>query len=1090
FYDRAPPVITVTGVTEGGLYNAPVTPLFSASDPALDTGTVQGLLNGSPFVSGTLVSAEAEYTLQVTASNLGGVTSTVTVHFALDRSSPLISVSGVQAGQTYRAAVTPIVSVTDPRLATVVLALDGQPYTAGVPVITDGAHSLVVTAFDNAGNVASSTTTFTLDAPPSAPPAFAVAIEEGVGAVLTWASPTPDTTGYRVYRDGTPLVSGVLTLPRFSDPSMLPGAARVYEVAAVDAAGQEGTKAKATLPAVDFALESYGVTENGVPALVRGFFDTVRLRVSNGSASSKLVGPAALQLSSAGVFVASGPGPSVSVPAGGNAFTDGVLAIPTGLPETAGLRVTLTLPVEPGASATLRRSFSVASRAPREPIVEVFPEPLVRGTNKTVTVKLHNQGSAPLELLSANPSDLLVELRTPEGTVLSSARLSQSGNGAQGSPSGFFVPVPAGGSKLLDPVTLFIPDALGASAQIRARVDRVFTNLVAGPQQGPRAFETLKAVSGVEEPPYRVTVVPQAPLYDQNLPVILTGTALDTADQLVPGATVQVGVSLRGFDRIASTRTDALGHYQVTFSPAPGEAGLYTLWASHPDVVNRLPQSSFTIVGLGYRFSDFAASVTQNAGYAFRVDLVNTGQTRVEGLSGSVISSAVLSGASLTLDPASLPAALDAGQSASLSLNASATSVAALGRSRFELRVTESHGFTRALPVFVDVSAALPVPSATPQAFNVGMRAGDVRRLETRLKNLGTRDWQGVTLTQPTLSWVRVDGPTSLGDIPPGGEKVVTLALEPPASLPSQAYAANPLLSVNSSNASAVPLNALITITASGEGNVAYTVIDADKPRNAFGVGVPVPGAELTFVSLDVAGLSFRAVADSNGVARILNAPQGRYSYTVKASGYEDRSGTELIEPGVTLEKEVLLPTNVVSYEWTVEPTTIQDQYEITLGITFKTDVPAPVVTIEPAVMNFTLDGGQSADAQLTVENKGLIIARNVNVRPNVTDPAITIDMPFDSIPELLPGQKVVVPVRVGLLFASCHASEITAGYSYTCAAGVDVGKSLPPVKISAGHCFNVPTATVGGSSSSSGGFTSTPIVGSGSGGISLSVPA
>lgn len=150
-------------------------------------------------------------------------------------------------------------------------------------------------------------------------------------------------------------------------------------------------------------------------------------------------------------------------------------------------------------------------------------------------------------------------------------RLSQTVHGAQTSPSGFFVPVPAGGAMLLDPVSLFVPDALGASAQIRARVDRVFSNLVSGPVQGPRSFETVKPVSGVSEPPYRVTAAPALALYDQDKSVILTGEARDPADQLVPGATVQVGVSLRGFDRVASTRTDGLGQYQITFTPAPGD---------------------------------------------------------------------------------------------------------------------------------------------------------------------------------------------------------------------------------------------------------------------------------------------------------------------------------------------------------------------------------------------------------------------------------------------------------------------------------------------------------------------------------------
>jgi RHS repeat-associated protein len=1087
FFDRAPPLITLTGVAEGGLYNAAVFPAYSASDPALDTATVAGRLNGASFASGGAVEAEGDYILEATAASQAGIASTVTVHFTLDRSSPIITVEGVVSGQTYRQAVLPLISVADPRLGAVSLTLNGFPYTAGVPIAADGAYALVLTAHDAAGNVASSTMTFTLDPAPPAPAAFMVAAEEGLGAALSWQSPAADAAGYRALRDGAPLHQGLLAEPRFFDPSFVPGRASVYEVAAVDASGQEGARARASLPAVTMELESYGSLDNGAPSLVRGFFDAVRLRLANGSSSAKLIGPTTLELISGGAVSAAGSAPSLVVAGGAQAVAAGVLPIPVNLPETLSLRATVNLPVEPGASATLRRTFAVASRAPREPILEVFPEPLVRGTNKNVRVKVNNQGSAPLELLSLNPSDLQVELRTPEGTTLSSARLSQSGNGAQASAAGYFVPVPGGASALLDPVSLFIPDALGASAQLRVRLDRVFNDLFSGGQQGPRSFETVKTLSGASAPPYRATVRSEFALYDQGSLVRLFGEAFNEQGQLVPGATVQLGVSLRGFERAAGALTDQAGRYEVTFAPTPFEAGVYTLWAGHPDVVDRAPQSSFTIVGLAFQFSDFTAALTQNSTVPFRVSLTNTGQTRVEGLSAVVLASAALPGAGLTLDPASLPAALDAGQSASLSLNATASASAALGRSRLTLRLSESHGFVRELPVYADVAASAPAPVLEPASFNIGLSAGQSRTLEVHLKNAGRNDWQGVLVGAPAVSWARLSGPTSLGDIPPGGSKSLFLILEPPAGLPSQAFAFNPLVELRSANAASVPLNALVTITASGQGNVLYTAINADKPRDQFGAGEPLAAAEASLVSLDVAGLSFHAVADSNGLIRLLNIPAGRYSYTAKAPGFEDVSGVETIEPGVTLSREVLLPTNVVSYEWTVEPTTILDRYDLKLGITFKTDVPAPVVVIDPAVMNFNLAGGQSVDAQMTVENKGLVSAFDVELKPRNSDPAVAVDMPFDRIPELRAGQKIVVPFRLSLAHASCHSEQIDGGYGYVCAAGTSLRKQAPPVSISVGDC-DLPPISVGGGGGGAPGFGSGP-GGSGSGGSLPSVP-
>ena len=71
------PTITVTGVTEGASYTAPVTITISVSP-----GTYSARLNGASFISGTTVDEFGDYTLTVTAQN-GLATSTSTVDFSL-----------------------------------------------------------------------------------------------------------------------------------------------------------------------------------------------------------------------------------------------------------------------------------------------------------------------------------------------------------------------------------------------------------------------------------------------------------------------------------------------------------------------------------------------------------------------------------------------------------------------------------------------------------------------------------------------------------------------------------------------------------------------------------------------------------------------------------------------------------------------------------------------------------------------------------------------------------------------------------------------------------------------------------------------
>ncbi|MEK7384625.1 MAG: fibronectin type III domain-containing protein, partial [Elusimicrobiota bacterium] len=584
-WDRAPPAITVAGVQEGVLYNRDVAPSFSATGSATAV-TLSATLNAGSFVSGSTVSAEGNHLLTVHAVNQSNAGSTVTVHFTIDKTPPSVAITGIPSG-TSLVAVLPQVTATDLHLGAVTLTLDGGSYPQGTPISASGAHVFTVTAADLAGNVTVSSRAFTLNLPPSAPLNFKLTATEGAGATFTWGSPAAGVAGYRFYKDGILKSQGLLSGLQFSDAGFALGAAHIYEVLAVDASGQDGARARISVPAVDFTLASYGVNLNGVQALTRGFFDTVQLRIINTGAQAASVGPATVELISTAT-VASVQAPSVSVPAGGNALMPAVVAVIPDMPDAPTLRATLTLPVGLGGQATVTKTFPLSARTPLGSPVELFAGPMIFGANAAVQVKFNNKGSAPLEIRTAINSDLSVTLATPQGTVLSQALLSQTGNGAQAGPTGYFVSVAPGSSYLFDPVMVFVPEALGSSALLSATIGRTFNNLLGAAIQGTRSFEASQSITGGTAPAYSATITADRAVYDQGSTVILSGEARDTLGALVPGATVQVGVSVRGFVRGLSAKTDAAGHYSLPFDPAPTESGIYTLWAANPSVVSRV----------------------------------------------------------------------------------------------------------------------------------------------------------------------------------------------------------------------------------------------------------------------------------------------------------------------------------------------------------------------------------------------------------------------------------------------------------------------------------------------------------------------
>jgi len=160
--DTTPPVINLTGVTEGQIIVSPdtVTPVFSVSDDTDSDPTLTATLNGEPFTSGTEISEIGEYELEITATDASGNETEEAVSFEIagveDTTPPVINLTGVTEGQVIVSpnTVTPVFSVsddTDPD-PTLVVTLNGEPFTSGTEISEIGEYELEMTAIDASGN--------------------------------------------------------------------------------------------------------------------------------------------------------------------------------------------------------------------------------------------------------------------------------------------------------------------------------------------------------------------------------------------------------------------------------------------------------------------------------------------------------------------------------------------------------------------------------------------------------------------------------------------------------------------------------------------------------------------------------------------------------------------------------------------------------------------------------------------------------------------------------------------------------------------------------------------------------------------------
>ena len=81
--------------------------------------------------------------------------------------------------------------------------------------------------------------------------------------------------------------------------------------------------------------------------------------------------------------------------------------------------------------------------------------------------------------------------------------------------------------------------------------------------------------------------------------------------------------------------------------------------------------------------------------------------------------------------------------------------------------------------------------------------------------------------------------------------------------------------------------------------------------------------------------------------------------------------------PGITAIR-AFLPCQTVRYTFTVVPTTVEDHYTLTVESVFETQVPIPVITVDPPSVDLSLFEGDEFQINFTVSNQGLIAAQNV----------------------------------------------------------------------------------------------------------------
>ncbi len=504
-------------------------------------------------------------------------------------------------------------------------------------------------------------------------------------------------------------------------------------------------------------------------------------------------------------------------------------------------------------------------------------------------------------------------------------------------------------------------------------------------------------------------------------PVTLTGGTFNPQDHSpAPFSPATVRVLINGTRRVYTVTSDANGNFSYTFQPLANEAGDYTAGADYPLVLADSNQVSFSLLGMQALPGGLIAQLLPNTPLAGQLVLSNlTDQT----LTGLAISVPDLQG-NLTAQFTFTNTALPGGGTVTVGyqLQSPLTRTAQI---KFSLTATSAEGAQLAIPAAVNVVPLVAQLEANPAYLTRGMLVGAQTTVSFDIANTGGADSGDLTLQLPgTLPWMTLSSSAVIPSIPPGGKATVILTLNPPADLPLTLYQGS-LAAANNNAGISVPFQ--FRAVSSGKGDLRVTATD---DYTYYVAGAPkVTNATVTVRDAITMAVITQTNSDANGIAYFAALPEGNYTVDAAASNHNPSRNSASVVTGTTNDLEAFMSRQLVSYQWTVVPTEIPDEYQIQLQSVFETQVPVPNVVIEEPKVMLLVFSDEPAQFDLTLRNEGLIAAQGVTVTPP-EDPNYLIT-PLVSNVGIIPAQSsVTIPVTVQL--------------RGTAAAPNAVGKAMP----------------------------------------------
>ncbi len=499
---------------------------------------------------------------------------------------------------------------------------------------------------------------------------------------------------------------------------------------------------------------------------------------------------------------------------------------------------------------------------------------------------------------------------------------------------------------------------------------------------------------------------------DRNNPISISGVVESDNGDPIPSKTVYIEIIVKGYSRSFLARTNETGKYSFQFKPLATEAGLYTVDAQTTvDGLNKHSEDTFIIDGLLFNPHRKKVSVIKGTTNTISVSLNNIGDTELTNISINLLDLNSSDSISANLSDGTLNI-LKPGRSHEIKITLS-SQISSPEEALFRLTAQCDQKASDSGELYTDLYKGDPVLKAEPNILEVSTNPARSVVRTVNITNIGYANLEDVELVSSDLEWVLIQENKSLGDISPGEGKSFDVVIYPPNDILGK-YSSS--LEIQSSNHKTVTIPMTITVTKSKEGAPSFKVKDNITETN-------VSNAKVTLVSKEAEGIFYENITQSEGLTSFEDIPIGKYDYRVTAENYESSFGEIYVEPANSSGRtyEVMLNPDFLDIAWNVERTTIEDRYNVTLGVTLNAEVPTPVIQAIPSDLDYTIYPNQTISNQrFKLHNLGLIPISDVKISTNL-DSGLNLNLLSNEVTEIKPNESVDIPFTVGV---SPHTSN------------------------------------------------------------------